>query len=141
MPAKGKTAKPAAAVSKMPPIFSHELAVVGLGFRLKRDVRQSLARLLDASKTGGIDVKLVREQENKYDVNAIKVLHNGSGILKGKHLGYIRADTAEMIAPLMDDGKRGGFTLKAAKLTEMDAADDHKTGMMMVEFYDWRKRA
>lgn len=45
-------------------------------------------------------LSLEREPENPYDVNAIKVLTNDGEL----HLGYIQADLAEVIAPIMDSG-------------------------------------
>lgn len=93
----------------MPKTFEHDLDVVGLGFRLKKDVRRALAGRCPVD-----GVKLVREQENKYDINAIRVVYPNSGALAGKQIGYIRADSAAILAPLMDEGelvfKRGSLT-------------------------------
>lgn len=116
-----------------------DLSLVGMGFRLKRDVRQALAgNVQKAVELGldGINVKLAREQENRYDVNAIRVIHDGSGVLRGHHLGYLRADVAAQLAPLIDDGV---LACQRAVLKSMDAADDLKTGVLTATFRDKRK--
>ena len=137
MPGKAKTAK------KVPKAFTHEVAVVGLGFRLKRDVRRALADTVARRPVDGI--VLVREQENRYDDNAIMVKHPDRGPLAGKHLGYLRADTAAILAPLMDDyaataasGEPEGMRFAKAELVELDADDDYKTGSLVVTFHDYR---
>lgn len=122
-------------VKQLPRVFKHEMDCVGLGFRLKRDVRQVLAGSI--AKRPLIGVKLVREPENKYDENAIAVFHPERGALAGKHLGYLRADTAAIIAPLWDDGL---LKFKRATLLALDAEDDYKTGRLEVEFIDKRKK-
>lgn len=117
-----------------------DLSVVGLGFRLKRDVRQVLAgNVAKAIGLGspGINVKLTREQENRYDINAIRVTHDGSGALRGNHLGYLRADVAAQIAPLMDDNL---LSFQRASLKELDAKDDWKTGTLTATFKDKRPK-
>ena len=138
MPAKTQTAK------NYPKTFTYEVAVVGLGFRLKRDVRRALADSLRRPMNG---VVLQREQENRFDINAIAVYHPNHGALAGKQLGYLRADTAAILAPLMDEyaatgagapADRTGLQFKSAKLLSLDAEDDHKTGMLEVIFKDWR---
>ena len=48
-------------------------------------------------KLGDIRIDLVREAENKYDINAVKVLANDVQI------GYIGKEYAAIIAPLMDE--------------------------------------
>ena len=45
------------------------------------------------------DALLVREKENQYDSNAIKV------IADYQHIGYVKADLASQIAPMIDSGK------------------------------------
>lgn len=123
------------AASKSAKIIRQECDVVGLGFRLKRDVRRVLAD--NCRHTDGIDgIMLVREQENRFDINAIQVLHPKRGLLAGKHLGYLRADTAAILAPLLDDGH---IKVKSAKLMELYEADDFKTGLLAIEFLDLRK--
>ena len=47
------------------------------------------------------EIRLEREPHNKYDSNAIKVL---AGSRTEKHIGYIPANLAEKIAPLLDKG-------------------------------------
>lgn len=132
MPVK-KAAK-TGTVRPMPKMFVTDLDVVGLGFRLKRDVRTVLAH--SVAKTP-VKVTLTREPDNKYDVNAIRVNHAGTGALAGHHLGYIRADSAAILASLMDDGQ---FVFKRAKLEALYEDEDYKTGSMTVEFVDKRKK-
>lgn len=131
---KGKTAKKNNVLA-MPGIFRHELDMVGLGFRMKRDARDVLAGIVAKKPLTG--VKLEREPENKYDLNAIAVYHPDRGPLAKKHLGYLRADTAAIIAPLWDEGL---LRFKSATLTALDAEDDWKTGTLDVEFIDKRKK-
>lgn len=79
---------------------------------------------------GGIDIQsilptlddgdvltFVREPDNPYDKNAIKV------ICDYQHIGYVKADLAEEIAPLMDEGK----TLKGC-ISEITGGGDKNYG-------------
>lgn len=47
----------------------------------------------------GSKLNFAREPNNPYDTNAIKV------ICDYQHIGYIKAELAEEIAPIMDSGK------------------------------------
>ncbi len=58
------------------------------------DIQNILPELEDGSK-----LNFVREPNNPYDTNAIKV------ICDYQHIGYIRAGLAEEIAPIIDSGK------------------------------------
>lgn len=119
---------------KKAPIFKHEIDVVGLGFRMKREFRQRFAKELP------ILVTLVREQTNRFDINAIKVVSadRTQQAPKGTHLGYIRAESAALLAPLMDNREDGGMVFKSAVLTSLYEDDDHRSGVLDVEFYDYR---
>jgi hypothetical protein len=91
-----------------------ELTVVGLQFRWRVEGRITLQRNCP------IPVRLEREPDNPKDENAIKVLIDADyklKALKGKHLGYLRRDTAALLAPRLDAG-----TLEPVKLwvTEVD---------------------
>lgn len=115
--------------------FEYTFDVVGLKFRLKKEVRQILA-----GKCPIRGIVVIREQENKYDMNAIAVHLPSAGVvgpvLAGKHIGYFRADAAEQIAPLMDDGR---FVVKSAKLERIvDGADPCSEGKLHVIFTDKR---
>ncbi len=44
--------------------------------------------------------KLVREPDNPYDPNAVRV------VLSGEHIGYVPKSVAEHLAPAMDGGER-----------------------------------
>lgn len=110
---------------------TQQLDCVGLGFRMKRDVRDKLAQLV-AKKP--IKVTLEREPENEYDINAIKVTCAAAGEFKDKHFGYVRGETAAILAPQMDEGN---VTVKAAHLHEVREMPDHRQthGVMQVTLY------
>ena len=101
---------------------------------MKREFRRTLAKHLPTP------VNLVREQTNRYDINAIKVTaaksHREAGIEKDQHLGYIRAETAEILATLMDCRQDGGFVFKFGTLNELYEDDDNRSGSMRAS---WRK--
>lgn len=109
--------------------IEHQIDVVGLGFRMKRDAREVLAASL---KSKPLKVTLEREPTNKYDPNAIKVIA-AAGEVDGIHLGYVRATTAEVLAPRIDDGT---LDIISAKLITMHERQDHKEGVMAVEMED-----
>jgi HIRAN domain len=81
--------------------WSTELTVVGLQFRWKLDGRKTLGRAVP------FRVELEREPDNKHDENAIKV-NIASDFkltkLRGKQLGYLRANIAAKLAPHLDSG-------------------------------------
>lgn len=114
-------------------LFTHTMEVVGLGFRVKSDVRRVLA---GRTNTAPMRVAIEREPDNKSDPNAIRVIV-AVGALKGKHIGYLRADTAALLAPLMDAGH---FVFKSAKLTGLYQDDDFKSGILEVTFRDKRPK-
>lgn len=58
----------------------------------------------------GEDLLLVREPDNSYDPNAIKVCR-----LSGEQIGYISSDVAATMADEMDGGKR--FSAKISEVT------------------------
>ena len=93
-----------------------ELTVVGLQFRWTKSGREVLARSCP------FPVDLEREPDNKHDENAVKVVIAADYKLKklrGKHLGYLRRQAAEQMAPRLDRG-----TLEVVKLwvTDIDPA-------------------
>jgi hypothetical protein len=49
---------------------------------------------------------LVREPENQFDTNAIKVLHGD------KQLGYLKRELAKELAPMIDSGSRFSCLVK-----------------------------
>ena len=123
------------------PTFAYEFTLVGLGFRMKREFRKVLAKSLTRpGKSGQVRVHLQREPMNKYDSDAVRVDADETklGLQEGQHLGYLRAEAAALVAPLMDNREDGGFVFKSAKLIELDPDDDWKTGTLAVEFYDYR---
>lgn len=123
MPEKTETAKLSAWRK-----WDHQVDVVGLKFRWKRDARRALAASIGANGLAGI--RLVREPDNKYDGNAIMVLLPAR-LHGGKQLGYVRKDSAALLTPKLDTG-----TLKIAKavLVELLEDDDFNSGPMIVTF-------
>lgn len=112
-------------------IWNTELGVVGLRFRFKEGERRALAKMVD--KRGPITgIRLVREPDNKYDENAIRV-YLPERIMGGNQLGYLHRQTAELLAPKLDSGS---LVVKTAELTELNVADGYSTGTLIVTFQD-----
>jgi hypothetical protein len=80
-------------------IVNTDLKVVGVTFP---NADGSSRREIITSMVGDERIDLVREPNNQYDPNAIKILAND------KQIGYIGRDYASIMAPLMDGGI--GFT-------------------------------
>lgn len=77
-----------------------DLKVVGVTFKNEDtgEKRGEIIRELTASKKPeDIKIELVREPENRYDMNAIKVLADS------KQIGYIGKEYAAIMAPLLDE--------------------------------------
>ena len=76
-----------------------DLKVVGVTFKNEDtgEKRADIIRELMNKKQDNIKIELVREPENKYDMNAIKVLADC------KQIGYIGKEYASIIAPLLDE--------------------------------------
>ncbi len=70
-----------------------------VGVTKLNDDGQQIQSIL-ATITPSDSLTFVREPNNPYDANAIKV------VCDYQHIGYIKADIAEDIAPLMDSGKK-----------------------------------
>jgi hypothetical protein len=82
--------------------WSFDCTVVGLQFRWKMTGRETLARSVP------FPVELEREPDNKVDPNAIKVNIAAKfklTALRGRQLGYLRREIAEMLAPHLDSGR------------------------------------
>lgn len=105
--------------------------VIGLGFRLKKDVRTVISRSLQSKS---IKVDLRRELDNKYDENAIMVIGVG-GRFDEVHLGYLRRTTAAELAPKLDAGE---WAVVSAKLTALYGQDDNKSGNVDAVLEDLR---
>lgn len=126
MPGKTQTAK-----RKVGHTWSHECTVIGLKFKFTKDGRETLARMV--AKRGSITgMRLEREEENKYDENAIKVLLP-IRIIDGKQIGYLVRETAAVLAPKLD---AGSVTVKSATLLALNAADGYNTGELLITFQD-----
>lgn len=95
---------------KMDKITNVDLRVVGVTFKNEDtgEKRGDIIRELMGSETPeSIQIKLEREPNNMYDVNAIKV------IADGRQIGYIGKDYAVLIAPLMDSFEDFTATVKS----------------------------
>lgn len=109
-------------------MIEHDVTLVGMGFRLKKDVRDLLARSV-AKKPYTVDLR--RQPDNKYDPNAIAVYGVG-GLFDEHHLGYLSRETAEVLAERIDAGT---LAVESAKLTEV-YKPDHKGGNVHVKLAD-----
>jgi hypothetical protein len=116
-------------VTEKPGTWTHQLDVVGLGFRMKRDARRTLADII--AKNGNIwGMQLVREPDNPADTNAIMVCLP-KRLMGGAHIGYLRAPSAELLAPRID---RGSLAVVRATLLELRSENDFKEGTLDVTF-------
>lgn len=80
-------------------ITNVDLKVVGVTFTNEGtgEKRSEIIRELMNKKPEEIKIKLVREPENKFDMNAVKVLADD------RQIGYIGKEYASIIAPLLDE--------------------------------------
>lgn len=88
-------------MARKQPTWIFTLTCVGMKFRWTLDGRKQLKFSLP------FPVQFVREPDNQVDENAIMVLVDGDEklrTLKGKQLGYVRADAAALLAPRFDAG-------------------------------------
>jgi hypothetical protein len=76
-----------------------DLKVVGVTFKNEDtgEKRSDIIRELMNKDAKDIKIDLVREADNRYDMNAVKVLADG------RQIGYIGKEYAQIIAPLMDE--------------------------------------
>lgn len=76
-----------------------DLKVVGVTFTNEEtgEKRSDIVRELAQKNVSDIKIQLVREPENQYDANAVKV------IADDRQIGYIGKEYATIIAPLMDE--------------------------------------
>ena len=70
-------------------------------------------------------VDLVREPENQFDPNAIKVML--TELFPDFHIGYLSRDIAAKLAPQVDEG---GIWLEASVLRELDPS----AGQLIISF-------
>lgn len=111
--------------------IEQDLYCVGVKHRMNRDRRVVLAEVL---ARGPVPVELTREQENKYDENAIRVNVVGAlpieGVQPGHQLGYIGAETAEVLAAAID---AGSVVVLGAHLTSLhEITENHCKGILHV---------
>jgi hypothetical protein len=112
-------------------IWHHQLDVVGLGFRVKKETRRLIAEMID--KKGAISgMQLIREPDNPADEYAIKVCMP-ERIMHGFQIGYLRRPSVELLSPKID---RGTLVIVRARLIELRADDDYKEGALDVTFKD-----
>lgn len=76
-----------------------DLKVVGVTFKNEDtgEKRSDIIRELMAKSPEEIAIKLEREPDNRFDMNAVKVLADG------RQIGYIGKEYASIIAPLLDE--------------------------------------
>ena len=74
--------------------------VVGMHFREREGVP---AKAIVGNMLPGTQLRLEREPDNKFDVNAIKVFSTGNA--GEHHIGYIEASVACFVAYDMDDSE------------------------------------
>lgn len=113
--------------------ITKDIYVVGVKHRMKRELRELLAKQIMMRP---LPLKLTREQENKYDLNAIRVNVIGitpvDGVPDDHFLGYIGAQSAEVLAPGLDDGSL--VVLNASLFAIENAEADTAKGVMRVTF-------
>ena len=68
--------------------------------------RQDRLRILDNFRKDDLEVGFIRDRENSFDRNAIKVLVMIKSLRKYTEVGYIPRALAERLAPVMDKGIR-----------------------------------
>lgn len=85
-----------------------DLKVVGVTFTNEGtgEKRADIVRELAQKSPADIKIQLVREPENQYDANAVKV------IADDRQIGYIGKEYAAIIAPLMDEYEEFSTTVK-----------------------------
>jgi hypothetical protein len=116
--------------------WQHEVDIVGLRFRFKRDGRRALADMI--AKRGSITgMRLIREPDNRADPNAIMVCLP-QRILDGKQLGYLHKETAAVLAPALDSGRT---VVLRATLESLYEDEEWNRGNMIVWFKDLPKPA
>lgn len=84
---------------QMSKIQNVDLKVVGVTFTNEGtgEKRSDIIRELMNKKQEDIKIQLIREPENRFDANAIKVLADD------RQIGYLGKDYASIMAPLMDE--------------------------------------
>lgn len=106
-----------------------ELTCVGMQFRWTKDNGRPVLK-----RACPFPVALQREPDNEHDENAIMVLIDGDRKLtklKGKHLGYLRRQSAALIAPKLDAG-----TIEPVKLWVTDVDIDEGEATINARFRD-----
>lgn len=84
-----------------------DLKVVGVTFTNEDGrKRADIIRELMNKNQNDIKVQLVREPDNRFDMNAVKV------IADNEQIGYIGKEYAQIIAPLMDEYEEFNATVK-----------------------------
>ena len=89
-----------------------EVQVVGMHFRGPE------AKDYAANLEAGAVLYLEREDDNQYDVNAIKVMAPGVNGAPMWHLGYINKDNAAWISPDLDDGVEFDVTVEEVRFAQ-----------------------
>jgi hypothetical protein len=96
--------------------------LVGMNYRVGVQLQEEFARHVPFA------VRLEREPENKFDVNALKVVIDKE-VRPGMHIGYISRDLAARLAVLMDEGM---IEIEAAAVTEIE--EQSGSGTVLISF-------
>lgn len=108
--------------------WSVTLDVVGMQFRWTKDGRETLSRSVP------FFVEFERQPDNPKDENAIKVNISSDfklTKLRGMHLGYVRAPSAALLAPRLDNG-----TLEPVKLWVTEVNGEAGMATLEARFQD-----
>jgi len=95
------------------------IPVVGVQYHVSPTTVKSIAEAV------ALKVDLVREPENQFDPNAIKVIL--AEHTPGLHIGYLSREIAAMLAPQIDEGR---IWLEDSALRELDS----NAGQLVVSF-------
>ena len=112
--------------------WTHNLDVIGLNFRWKKENRAVLAATVAKGSITGI--RLVREPDNQYDPNAVAV-YLPERLYDGKQLGYIGRESAAILAPKLDAGTLVAESVMLLGLRENNG-HPNACGSMLVRFRD-----
>lgn len=106
-----------------------ELTVVGMLHRLTISTLRKLSEALN--ENGELKCRLERDPENPHDANAVRVIVIEKPWAKahaGLFIGYIKRESASVIAPVMD---AGDWDFTHVRLWSVEA--EHGTGQLVAK--------
>lgn len=111
--------------------FTVELSVVGLKFRMKKDVQRVVAGMVP------FNVEIERDPGNQWDANAIKVTIADPklGELDGKFIGFFRRGVASQLAAKLDDGEIEPDTFIITAIYADDGEADCKATFLKTDLF------